>query len=891
VWIVLALLSIFAAGCPAPPKPQVIEKPPEAPLLYRLLTGTDQKQLFDYLKPVLGNFGIEFDSTLQFKKSQDNPLPKYEPAVNTVFLPEDSSGESFLRAAADAVGVSSSDVGSSFPEEARKDELLNFIHNVFLFNKLAVYARHQSKIFNYVNPFEEEEISQEFARVLVSHFSAEEPTVAPLAEGLAAFYEKLLAHAPKEFPGLSTDSASLREWFNKNHTRLTTTSQSSLLLYRMVRQLAHFKKEQAPALAEFVKTNIIEPRDRTRRNITVADKPLSAHTIYKGKARPFRRVGHSYQFRGLSGIAAGLGGRVFFSDYRDIQQVARSGSRDVVEGSQGVFAPTGFCADSQGRFYFVDRDMVRVVDLPGRSVSNIVIGDRLKGSAAADPHGIVPIAINSDGRLLVVNNSTRTLYMLEGDGSLLESATLLGVTGGIAFAGGHVYVTNTTHHTVDRVDFGSGTATVAGVRDYPGHGDGKGFEVFFNSPTGICVNDDGVAFVADTYNHAIRRIDTDGSVSTVVGIERGSEDNTAQKAKLHCPVGIAVGNDGTLYVVELSSERVVMISPARKQVECKAVPATGVSGLDSEDRKICELSKTIKQSAVGYKLFDTYTRRGVRHRELEDYDKSTADLQTAMKIAPEKLSAYVEAGLTKEAAGQMDAAIAVYTLAIEKKKDLVPVERFRDHDFLRVLMQRGLAQASQANFSSAIEDLSNVINLRKMAVQTFKEPDLPREKLAHMWFTRGKIYLESGQPEKAISDFKQALVQDSKMVKAYYYRGVAYKSSGKHELAVKDLKRAASLDAPYAEPHYILGLIYQENIVDNHKALQHLRTYLALKGANKADAEVRIEELKKKMDRTTVSEEPYWEEIIEDNEGRRWILRHYASGKTQKFAVKEEEEK
>jgi tetratricopeptide (TPR) repeat protein len=276
---------------------------------------------------------------------------------------------------------------------------------------------------------------------------------------------------------------------------------------------------------------------------------------------------------------------------------------------------------------------------------------------------------------------------------------------------------------------------------------------------------------------------------------------------------------------------------------------------------------------------------------MEEYDKSLADLDAATKIAPERLTAYVEAGITNEAADKISEALNVYSVAINMKNDLVPVEKFRSRDFLRALIRRGLAYASQDNFSSAIEDLTSLVELRKMAVEVFKEPDLSQDEIAEIWHARGRIYLDSGDHEKAILDFDEAISRNSALVKAYYYRGVAYRTASKFEAAIKDFAKAASLDSSYAEPHYALAQIYQTDIVDIHKAIQHLRTYLALGGPKKTDAEARIEELKKKLSGTDVSDEPFWEEVIEDTDGRRWIIRHYAGGKTQKFPVREEKEK
>ena len=59
-------------------------------------------------------------------------------------------------------------------------------------------------------------------------------------------------------------------------------------------------------------------------------------------------------------------------------------------------------------------------------------------------------------------------------------------------------------------------STIAGGKE-KGHQDGKGEEVTFNEHRGICVDDRKNIFVADCFNHCIRLISPDGTVSTLAG--------------------------------------------------------------------------------------------------------------------------------------------------------------------------------------------------------------------------------------------------------------------------------------------------------------------------------------------------------------------------------------
>lgn len=889
------ILTVLLAlpGCSSAPKAPEAEKPEEQPPSSCLLAGGDCEKVLEAAKRILSRLGIECDPTLELKDGSDSVLGQYDFTTNVIFIPRDGGGEEFYRAVMYAVGATPSGMRDLSPNEERASQLGKFIHNVFLLHELGAYLRHQYKSFDSLNLFVEAEIAMEFARLIVDSLLAEEPESGSLLTEMVTFYEKLLARGRKQFSTAAQAllNKELRQWFDKTFAADTGVSQSERLVYKLARALAHFKVERSSSLEEFTRKYIFDPGAKENAGglrIILADRSLAARTIYEGSRSVLRRVGHTHQLRGFSGVAADVAGRVFFSDYKGIRQVCDTGALDVVKGSQGIFAPTGFCVRAGGKFYFTDQDMVRVADVPGRKVANIQLGGKLGESSLVNAHAISPIAVTQAGEVLVVNNSNHTLYRIGSDGALLGSVAVKGVIGGIALHGDEVYMTNTSSHTVDRIDPGGTVASVAGVRNYPGHGDGKGFEVFFNSPTGICVNEDGVIFVADTYNHAIRAIATDGSVTTVVGLRRGNADGKVESAALHCPVGVAVDPDGNLYVAELAAERLVVISSGMKRPESKPIGATDLSGCESSDEKIAGLSKEIKNCAVGYRLFDTYVMRGIRYRQLGEHEKSIEDLQSAIGIGPERVCAYVEAGLTREAQGDLDAAIALYTLAINMKKDLSPKEQFQNRDLLRALMQRGAAQGALHNFESALKDLTYVIETRNTAVVASRQRDLPPKEVAEIWFIRGKIYLDSGDTKNAIKDLDRALRHDSKFARAYHCRGVAHKVLEEYGLAVDDLTRAASLTSGYADPHYVLGQIYQSNIVDDQKAIAHLTTYIALKGEHKADAQARIEEIRTRLDRTTVEDEPYTETIEEDAEGRRWRVRKYASGRVQKFPLKEE---
>ena len=83
--------------------------------------------------------------------------------------------------------------------------------------------------------------------------------------------------------------------------------------------------------------------------------------------------------------------------------------------------------------------------------------------------------------------------------------------------------------------------TLAGAAGQTGSTDGTGAAAQFNYPQGVTVDGSGNIFVADTYNHAIRKVTPAGVVSTVVGVAgRAATVAGPLPASLAYPYAVAV---------------------------------------------------------------------------------------------------------------------------------------------------------------------------------------------------------------------------------------------------------------------------------------------------------------------------------------------------------------
>jgi glucose/arabinose dehydrogenase len=121
---------------------------------------------------------------------------------------------------------------------------------------------------------------------------------------------------------------------------------------------------------------------------------------------------------------------------------------------------------------------------------------------------------------------------------------------------GNLYIADTGNHAIRKMSPTGQVTTLAG-NGKPGFADGKGALAQFNAPVGLAVDRDGVVYVADTYNDRIRRIEPDGSVTTIAGSgQPDMADGKAGAAAFDTPSAIAVAKNGDLYIADTGNDAI-----------------------------------------------------------------------------------------------------------------------------------------------------------------------------------------------------------------------------------------------------------------------------------------------------------------------------------------------
>ncbi len=104
---------------------------------------------------------------------------------------------------------------------------------------------------------------------------------------------------------------------------------------------------------------------------------------------------------------------------------------------------------------------------------------------------------------------------------------------------------------------------LAGLPTVAGGGDTANGIATFHGPYAMCVDTEGTLYVADHFNHAVRKVTPDGTVSTYAGVTGtpGTANGTGSAARLNLPRGIAVDVEGTVYVADAGSHTIRKIAP------------------------------------------------------------------------------------------------------------------------------------------------------------------------------------------------------------------------------------------------------------------------------------------------------------------------------------------
>ena len=265
-----------------------------------------------------------------------------------------------------------------------------------------------------------------------------------------------------------------------------------------------------------------------------------------------------------------------------VSTLAGSGTPGYTDGtgtSAKFSSPNGVAVDGAGNVYVADQVNHRIRKITTSGVVSTLAGSGTPGYADGTgtsakfnyPNGV---AVDGAGNVYVADLSNHRIRKITALGvvSTLAGSGASGYTdgtgtsakfsypNGVAVDGaGNVYVADYFNHRIRKITTSGVVSTLAGSAS--GYADGTGTSAQFSYPTGVAVDGAGNVYVADYNNHRIRKITTSGVVSTLAGSGTpGYTDGTGTSAKFSSPTGVAVDGAGNVYVADYNNHRIRKIT-------------------------------------------------------------------------------------------------------------------------------------------------------------------------------------------------------------------------------------------------------------------------------------------------------------------------------------------
>jgi len=302
-------------------------------------------------------------------------------------------------------------------------------------------------------------------------------------------------------------------------------------------------------------------------------------------------------FANPSGIASDSLGNLFVADatshkIRKISTVgivstfAGSGSMGAIDGfgtSASFYTPRGIAVDGQGNVLVADTYNNKIRKIAKDGLVSTLAGSGSVGNAngqgtsasfnfpmglAVDTSGTVYVADKNNNRICKIT-ATGMVSTLAGSGlqgtvdGTVNDASFNQPSGVAVDAMGNVYVADYGNHKIRKISTTGNVSTLAG-NSYYGQSDGTGSSASFYYPIGIAVDKTGTLFVAEYGNSKIRKITSTGVVTTFAGRSgyNGYVDGKSTLAQFMYPYGVAVTNDGLVFVADYGNNRIRKVGSA-----------------------------------------------------------------------------------------------------------------------------------------------------------------------------------------------------------------------------------------------------------------------------------------------------------------------------------------